>query len=226
MRVLGCAVGTFCLLISSFACSEEVRLGDLILKVSPPSGFCELDRTSSADVESIDAASNFARAAGFSAVVVYADCGELAESRKSHAFIRTKFAILRWLRKVDRQPSQFMSEACDQVRKSGFSDEQKARVSQYVTEFSKGKSSLEDVLNLGVLDEVRGTVCYAAKLIKGKVANTGDVTLVYESAMTTVGNQPIMMVQWTNFVDATSIATALASLKTSYSTFAAANGKE
>jgi hypothetical protein len=99
-------------------------------------------------------------------------------------------------------------------------------VSQYITEFSKGNSSLKDVLPLGVLDEVKGTVCYSAKLIRARIVNSGDViTLVYLSAMTTVGNQPIMMQQWTNYVDETSIATALASLKIIYSDFAAANGR-
>jgi hypothetical protein len=226
MRGLGYAVGIFCLLVSSVAYSEEVRLGNSIVKVSPPRGFCELDKTNKTDIEFFDAASNFARVAGFSVIAAYPDCRELAESRKSHAFIPTKVAILRWLKSVDRPESQFISEACDQVRKSGLSDEQTARVSQYVTEFSKGNSSLKDIFSLGVLDEVKGTVCYSAKLIKARIANTGDVTLVYLSAMTSVDNQPIMMVQWTNFVDATSIATALTSLKTIYSDFSAANGKD
>jgi hypothetical protein len=226
MRGLGYAVGIFCLLISSVVYSEEVRLGNSIVRVSPPKGFCELDKTNKTDVEFLDALSNFARVAGFSVVAGYADCRELAESRKSHTFIPTKVAILRWGKSVDRPQSQFISEACDQVRKSGLSDEQTARVSQYVTEFSRGNSRLKDALPLGVLDEVKGTVCYAAKLMKARIANTCDVTLVYLSAMTSVDNQPIMMVQWTNFVDATSIATALTSLKTIYSDFVAANSKD
>jgi hypothetical protein len=88
-------------------------------------------------------------------------------------------------------------------------------VSQYVTEFGKGNSSVKDVLPLGVLDEVKGTVCYVAQLMKAGSTNTGDVTLVDLSAMTSVDNQPIMMVQWTKFVDATPIANALGSLKRS-----------
>ena len=226
MRGLGYAVGIACLLISVVAYWEGVRFRISVVQFSPPpKGFCALDKTNPTDVEYLDGIANFAKGAGFSVMAAYADCSELAESRKSHAFISTKVAFLRWDKTADRPPSQFISEACDFVRKSGFSDEQKAQTSKYLTEFSKGNSSLTDVLSLGVLDEVEGTVCYSAKLIKAKIANTGDVTLVYLSAMTTVANQPIMMQQWTNYVDEASIATALASLKTIYSDFAAANGK-
>src|ERR1700722_1769792 len=225
MRGLGYAVGILCLLISGIAYWEGMGFRTSVVNVSPPTGFCELNKTNLADVEYFDGISNFAKVGGFSVVAAYADCLELAESRKSGTFIATKFAFLRWDKTADRPPSQFITEACDQVRQSGASDEQKALRSRYVTEFSKGLSSLKDVLPLGVLDEVRGTVCYSAKLIKAQVVNTGDVTLVYASAMTTIGNQPILMAQWTNYVDATSVATALASLKTTYSDFAAANGK-
>ena len=94
-----------------------------------------------------------------------------------------------------------------------------------MTEFSKGDSSLTGALSLGVLDEVKGTVCYAAQMVKARIANTGDVTLVSLSAITAVGDQPIVLQLWTNYRDASSIATGLASLKTIYSDFAAANGK-
>jgi len=220
------AAGIFSLLVSLVAYWEGLIFRISVVKVSPPSGFCQLDKTNPTDIQYFDAISNFARVGGFSVIGAYADCRELAESRKSGAFIPTKVAILRWNKHADREPSQFISEACDQVRKSGLSDEQKARVSQYVTEFSKGNSSLTDVLSLGVLDEVKGTVCYPAKLMKARIANTGEVTLVYLSAMTSLEDQPVSIVQWTNFVDATSIASALTSLKKIYSDFAAANGKD
>jgi hypothetical protein len=51
------------------------------------------------------------------------------------------------------------------------------------------------------------------------------VTLVSLSAGAFVENQPISMLQWTNYADEPSIVTALADLKTIYSDFAAANGK-
>jgi hypothetical protein len=124
---------------------------------------------------------------------------------------------------LDRAPPQFISEACDDVRKSGFSDEQKALMSHSVAEFSNGKSSLKNVLLLGVLDEVRGTVCYEAKLMKASIAGNGDVTLLDMSAMTTLGNQPIVIHQWTSYRDESSIAAALAGLKTIYTDFAALN---
>jgi hypothetical protein len=225
MRYLGYAVGSLFVLIAIVAYWEGARPYVSIVRFSSPRGFCEFDKTNKTDAAHLNAISNYARAGGFSLVVGFADCRELEESRKTGAFIPTKIGILRWLRTTDRPPPQFISEACDQVRKSGFSDEQKALTSHYVTEFSSGKSSLKDVLPLGVLDEDKGTVCYEAKLVKAGIANSGDVTLLEVSAMTTLGNQPILISQWTSYRDERSVAAALASVKTIYSDFAALNGK-
>jgi hypothetical protein len=227
MRGLRYAVGVliFFALITLVAYWEGMRPYAAIVRFSSPPGFCQFDKANKADAEYLDAVSNFASVGGFSLVAAFADCRELEEARKSGAFIRTEIAILRWLRIADRPPPQFMSEACDQVRKSGFSSDQKALLSRYVTEFSNGKSSLKDVLPLGVLDEVKGTVCYEAKLTKAIIAGSDNVTQLDMSAMTTLGNQPIAIHQWTSYRDERSVATALASLKTIYSDFAALNGK-
>jgi hypothetical protein len=224
MRGLGFAVGSFCLLISLVAHSEDARLGSSLVKVSPPNGFCELDKTNKADMALFDVFSNYSKVGGFSPIALYLDCRELDASRTSGTFILTKLAFASFMKPVDRPPSQYISDACDKLRE-GLSDEQKARASKYVTEFSKGTSSLQNTMPLGVLDEVKGAVCYSGQLIKAKVANTGEVTLVYLTAGTTVGNQPVGIFQWTNYEDATSIAAALANLKSIYSNFAAANGK-
>jgi hypothetical protein len=194
------------------------------VKVSPPSGFCELDRTKKADKALFDGSSSYFKVGGFSLIALYLDCRELDESRKSGTFILTKVAFASFMKPVDRPPSQYVSDACDKLRE-GLSDEQKARASKYVTEFSKGTSSLQNTMPLGVLDEVKGAVCYSGQLVKANVANTGEITAVYLSAGTTVGNQPIAIFQWTNYEDATSIAAALANLKAIYSSFATANGK-
>jgi hypothetical protein len=196
-----------------------------IVRYSTPQGFCQFDKTNKVDAGYLDAASNFARVGGFALVAAFADCRELEEARKSGAFIPTRIAILRWLKIADDPPPQFMSEACDQARKSSFSEEQKALMSHYIAEFSSGKGSLKNILPLGVLDEVRGTVCYDAILMKGGTAGNGDVTLLDLSAMTTLGNQPIAIHQFSSYHDERSVASALASLKTIYSDFAALNGK-
>jgi hypothetical protein len=224
MRGLGYAIGVFCLLISPVAHSEDARFGSSSVKVSPPNGFCELDKASKADIAFFDIISNYSKVGGFSLIALYPDCRELEASRKSGAFILTKVAFASFMKRVDRPPSQYISETCDKLRE-GLSDEQKARVSKYVTEFSKGTSGVQNALSLGVLDEVKGAVCYSGILVKAKVANTHETTLVYLSAGTIVGDQPVGIFQWTKYEDATSIAAALANLKTVYSNFAAANGK-
>jgi hypothetical protein len=217
-------VGVFLVLIALFAYWEGARPFVSIVRYSTPQGFCLFDKTNKVDTEYLDAMFNYAKISGFAVVAAYADCRELAEARKSRAFIPTKIGIFRWLRLADRPAPQFISEACDEIRKSGFSDEQKVLMSHYITEFSNGKSTLKNVLPLGVLDEVKGTVCYKADLMKATIAND-NITLLDASAMTTLGNQPIQIHQWTRYRDESSVATALASLKTTYSDFAVLNGK-
>jgi hypothetical protein len=224
MRSFALAVGIVGLLLSLAAFSEEVRLGDSAIKVASPKGFCELDKKNNAEVALLNNMTNYVKVGGFSLIALYVDCHELEESRKSNAFILTKIVIARFAKHTERPPSQFISEACDKLRE-GFSDEQKARISKYVTDFSKGNSDVQNTLSLGVLDEVRGSVCYSGQLIKAKIADIGEITAVYLTAGTFVSDQPIGIFQWTNYADATSIAAALANLKIIYSNFAAANGK-
>jgi hypothetical protein len=222
MRSIGLAVGIVCSLMSTAVFSEDIGLGNSNIKVSPPKGFCELDKANEAEIAFFNAVSNYAKIGGFSVIALYPDCRELEEFRKSNAFIPTKVAIARYVKRADRPPAQFISEACDQSRR-GLSDEQKARISEYVTEFTQGNSSLQSTLALGVLDELKGTVCYSGQLIRGKIADIGEVRLVYLTAGTFVGDQPIGIFQWTKYVDETSIDAALANLKIIYADFAAAN---
>ncbi|MBR0899193.1 hypothetical protein JQ616_29945 [Bradyrhizobium tropiciagri] len=224
MRCLGYVAGISCLLISSVAHTEDAIHDNPSLKISPPAGFCELDKAIRPDAALSDGMSGYAKVSGFSLVALYPDCHELKESRTSGAFIRTKIAFAKFVKRVDGPPSRYISETCDALRR-GLSDEQRARISKYVTEFSKGNNSLQGALPLGVLDEDRGAVCYSGQLIKGKVANASEITLVYLTAATIVGDQPISISQWTNYIDATSIATALTNLKTIYSDFRNMNGK-
>jgi len=225
MRGLGYAFGIFCLLITPAAHSEDVRLRSSSIKVSSPNGFCELDKTNKADVALFESMSNFAKAGGFSLIALYPDCHEYGEWRKSNASILAKVAFATFVKQIDRPPPQIISEACDQRRKSDISDELKARISKDVTQFSKGNIGQTNTLSLGVLDEIKGTVCYFGQLERFKIANSGDVILVSLSAGAFVGDQAIGIFQWTNYVDETSIAEALAKLKIIYSNFAAANGK-
>jgi hypothetical protein len=217
-------VGIILSLIASVAFSEDAVVNPSVIKVSPPRGFCELNKASTTENAVLDIFSNYIKVAGFSPVALYPDCRELEESRKSGTLVLTKVAFASFVNRTDKPSSQFIAEACDELKK-GVSDEQKARMSRAVTEFSKGYSSVQNTLPLGVLDEVRGTVCYYGQLIRVKIANANAVTLVYLTAGTFAGDQPISIIQWTSFVDQTSIAAALSNLKTIYSDFALANGK-
>src|ERR1700729_3475106 len=75
---------------SSVAVARDVKVGDLVLRVSPPSGFCELDQSKKSDSSYFDSMSSLMKASGLSLIVAYPDCGELDKARATDAFIATK----------------------------------------------------------------------------------------------------------------------------------------
>ena len=69
MRVLAVAVLFVYSFWSSVAIARDVKVGDLVLRVSPPSGFCDLDQSKKTDSSYFDSMSNLMKASGLSLVV-------------------------------------------------------------------------------------------------------------------------------------------------------------
>jgi hypothetical protein len=223
MRGWAVAVLFVCSFWSSVAMARDVKVGDLVVRVSPPSGFCDLDQNKKTDSSYFDSMNGLMNGSGLSLIVVYPDCGELNKARETEAFIATKvwFASLESV--AGKATPATAASTCDESRTIKYSEKDKADLLKIQKEFSNGNST-QDSIALGVLEEIKGDVCYVATLQKVKTKN-GDVTpLAVLYAVKYLKNNLVFLYQATKYVDSTSIPTALANLKIIYSDFAAANG--
>jgi len=223
MRVWAVAVLFVYSFWSSFAAARDVKVGDLVTKVSPPSGFCDLDQSKKTDSSYFDSMSSLMKANGLSLIVVYPDCGELNKARSTEAFIATKV----WFASLDsvagKATLSTAADTCEETRTMKYSEKDKADLLKIQKEFANGNSS-QDAIALGVLEDIKGDVCYVATLQKVKTKSGDLSTMAVLYAVKYLKNNLLFLYQSTNYVDSTSIPTALANLKIIYSDFSAANG--
>ena len=163
------------------------------------------------------------KSSGLSLIVVYPDCGELNKARSTDAFISTKV----WLASLDgvagKATLSTAADTCEELRTTKYLEKDKANLLKIQKEFANGNST-QDCIALGVLEEIKDDVCYAATLQKVKTRSGDLSTLVVLFAVKYLKNNLVFLYQATNYVDSASIPTALANLKIVYSDFAAANG--
>jgi hypothetical protein len=208
---------------SSVAVARDVKVGDLVTRVSPPSGFCDLDQSKKTDSGYFDSMSNLMKANGFSLIVVYPDCGELDKARATDAFIATKVWFVSFDSVAGKATPATAASTCEESRSIKYSEKDKADMAKIQKEFANGAST-QDSIALGVLEDIKDEVCYVATLQKVKTKNGDLVPLAVLYAVKYLKNNLLFLYQATNYVDSTSIPTALANLKIIYSDFAAANG--
>jgi Domain of unknown function (DUF4189) len=223
MRGWAVAVLFVCSLWLSVAVARDVKVGDLVVRVSPPSGFCDLDQSKKTDSSYFDSMNNLMAANGFSLVVVYPDCGELDKARATDAFIPTKVWFASFDSVAGKATPATAVNTCEESRTLKYSEKDKADILKVQKEFSNGNTS-QDSIALGVLEEIKDDVCYVATLQKVKTSSGDLSTMVVLYAVKYLKNNLLFLYQATNYVDSTSIPTALANLKIVYSDFAAANG--
>jgi hypothetical protein len=223
MRVWAVAVLLVYSFWSSVAAARDVKIGDLVVRVTPPAGFCDLDQSKKTDSSYFDSMSGLMRANGFSLVVVYPDCGELDKARATDAFIPTKV----WFASLDsvagKATPATAATTCDESRSIKYSEKDKADLVKIQKEFSNGNST-QDSIALGVLEDIKDEVCYVATLQKVKTKSGDLSTMAVLYAVKYLKNNLLFLYQATKYVDSTSIPTALANLKIIYADFATANG--
>jgi hypothetical protein len=223
MRGWAVAVLFVCSFWSSVAMARDVKVGDLVVRVSPPSGFCDLDQSKKTDSSYFDSMSGLMKSSGLSLIVVFPDCGELDKARATDAFIATKVWFASFDDLAGKATPATAANTCEESRTMKYSEKDKADLQKAQKEFSNGNST-QDSIALGVLEEIKDDVCYVATLQKVKTKN-GDLTpLAVLYAVKYLKNNLVFLYQATKYVDSTSIPTALANLKIIYADFAAANG--
>ena len=211
-------------LISSAAHSRDAKVGNTTLSVSPPAGFCEVDKTKKVDSGWLVSTTDLLKGSGVFTIAAFPDCGDLEKSRRSDQFIASKVLITAPFSNIGNASSATVTETCDELRTKKYSDQEKTEMAKTVKEFANGNSVAESVM-LGVLDETKGDVCFVGTLQKVKTRAGELHPLLSLFAVTYVQNNLLFLYQMTPYVDATSMSTALANLKIVYSEFARANPK-
>jgi hypothetical protein len=123
--------------------AREVKVGDLVAEVAPPSGFCELDMSSTGEKSYFDNSSKMAKAIGQSLIAQYPDCGELKTSKSSGAPIITRVWFVSMDGVAGKASSSLVSETCDELRTRQYGDDDKVAVAKAAKEFAGGNSTVD-----------------------------------------------------------------------------------
>ena len=211
-------------LISSAAHSRDAKVGNTTVNVSPPAGFCEVDKTNKVDSGWLASTTDLLKGSGVFTIAAFPDCSDLKKSRQSGQFIASKVLITAPFSAIGNASSESVTSTCDELRSKQYSDQEKVEMAKTVKEFANGNSVSDSVI-LGILDETKGEVCYVGTLQKVKTKDGELHPLLSFFAVTYVRNNMMFLYQMTPYVDATSTSTALANLKIVYLEFARANPK-
>jgi hypothetical protein len=224
MRLFATAIFIAAFLISPSAYARDVTVGSSTLSVSPPAGFCEVDKANKADSSWVTSVTNLLNSVGIYLIAAFPDCRELKKLEESNQFIITKVYISAFSSAIGKSSSRTAADTCNDLRTRTYSEQQKTDLAKAAKEFANG-NSLAESKALGVLEETKGEVCYVATLQKVQTSAGDIVTMLGLIAVTNARDNLLFLYQYTLYADATSIPSALANLKSVYSDFVAANTK-
>jgi hypothetical protein len=204
-------------LLSAPVDAGQVKVGNVAVQLSPPSGYCDMDKAFDYD-KTLDAnTAKLAEGAGNSYFGLFLDCQGLKKARQTKEFIPTKIIVQGT--KLGVADLKNIQATCDELKTLKISDQQKDM--QDNVKKNSGGNSLGEQSGLGVLDEVKDEVCYYG-LIQNVVASGKNVRLltIFASALR---KHSIFFIYDVQPLDSTSVAATLAHLKSVYADFAKAN---
>jgi hypothetical protein len=218
MRTVGMgSIGFALIFLSAPAHAGEVKVGNVAVQLSPPSGYCELDRSIEHDKILSTNTSNLAEGAGNSYFALFTNCQELTSARKTKEFIPTKIIVHgAGLSASDQKDLQ---RVCDGLKTFKVSDQQKDM--QDNVKKNSGGTRLGDQEGLGVLDEVKNEVCYYG-LVQNVDVDGKNLRLLTILAVT-LRQHTTFFIYDSRPLDSTSIAAGLAHAKSVYADFVKAN---
>lgn len=224
MRVFTLTIFVIAFLISPSAYARNVNVGKSTLSVSPPAGFCEVNKTNKSDSSWLTSVTSLLNGAGITLIAAFPNCREKTAMEKSNEFIISKIYISAPTAQIGQSSEKSLTDTCDELKTRTYSDQDKADLAKSAEQYANGNSSA-DAKALGVLEETKGEVCYVATLQKVKTKAGAVVPMLALFAVINAHDNMLFLYQYTLYADATSIPTALANLKIIYSDFAAANKK-
>lgn len=218
MRIVAMlSIGFALVLLSVPLHAGEVKVGGVAVQLSPPSGYCEMDKSYDYDKTLEANTAKLAEGAGNSFFGLFLDCDGLKRARPTKEFISTKIIVQGT--KLGVAEVKNIQATCDELKTLKVADQQKGM--QDNVKKNSGGNTLGEQSGLGVLDEVKDEVCYYG-LIQNIVASGKSVRLltIFASALR---KHSIFFIYDVQPLDSTSVAATLAHLKSVYADFAKAN---
>lgn len=218
MRIVAMlSIGFALVLLSVPLRASEVKVGGVAVQLSPPQGYCEMDKSHNYDKTLEANTAKLAEGAGNSFFGLFVECEALKKARPTGNFVPTKIIVQGT--KLGVADVKNIEATCDELKSLKISDQQKDM--QANVKKNSGGNSLGEQSGLGLLDEVKDEVCYYG-LIQNVVASGKNVRLltIFASALR---KHSIFFIYDVQPLDSTSVAATLAHLKSVYADFAKAN---
>jgi hypothetical protein len=215
------------LVISGFSASascRQLQTGSAELDLPTPPSYCELDDSKAADKRELTAVRGMLESSTL--LAMFADCNQLDQWRSGKLPLLKNMIQYQTVKDGMDQtvgPDDIMA-GCAELRANGekIIGDVMPGIRSRAEIFMKNVDHIGQQF-LGVLDETPGAVCYSAVLNRFKAENGINVVQMTVWAMTVVKERPFYIYVFAPYVDATTMPTALANLKTYYISFVDAN---
>jgi hypothetical protein len=208
---------------ASVSC-RQLQIGSAKLDLPMPPSYCELDDGKAADKRELTAIRGMLESTTL--LAMFADCNQLDQWRSGKLpLLKNMIQYQTVTEAIDQTAGPDDIEAgCAELRANG----QKIIGDMMPDVRSRAEIFMKNVDHigqqfLGVLDETPGSVCYSAVLNRFKAENGIYVVQMTLWAMTVVKQRPFYIYVFAPYMDATTMPTALANLKTYYTSFVDAN---
>ena len=218
MGIVGMVPIGFALILSSAPVhAGEVKVGNTALQLSPPSGYCELDKSIEHDKILSTNTRKLIEGAGNSFFALFVGCQDLKKARETKEFISTKIIVQGTM--LGSAELKNLQATCDELKSLKISDQQKEMENN--VKKNSGGSRLGDQAGLGVLDEVKDDVCYVG--VVQPVTNGGKNIRLLTIFAVALRQHSIFFIYDVRALDSASVAATLAHLKSVYADFSKAN---
>jgi hypothetical protein len=209
------------------ASAKDAKIGDVLLKLPPPPGYCEVDPSRPSDLLFSAVMERSLKNTGNRLIALSADCTQLKDWRAGKRKLLDNLA--QYQTKIDYESlhygadaAEFIKGVCDLLRAegekllTGMEPDMRARWKEILKNVKVNETRF-----IGVLGEEPGT-CYMAVLQRAAIDGR-DKTQIAVGATTIVGGKLVYLYLWAPHVSANSIVDLFALTKAQVVRLKAAN---
>lgn len=224
MHILRIGAAFLALAVASGAWAAEVTIGGVPITLPVPAGFCELSADHSSDIRMQTDFGGSLERTGSRLLAISADCRQLADRRAGKRLVLDDYAVfgttVAGMNRVVASPKGYIHEACAGLRAQGASSQVPDIKSMLEGALARVKVHSQELV--GVLAE-DDTACYAAFILKARLPNGADKTMLMLFSSAVVKSKAIDVSRHADYRDADATLGVLAKLKDTVEALYAAN---